>query len=101
MRPVGRIRRGDDSVDSAAVWEWAIDVSHFSIPPWGSGRASSLDEAKSSFLEAWVRFYNELGPTFDEHWQRKARGEQDPGINSETVNESERALLRRLIGDAE
>jgi hypothetical protein len=38
------------------------------IPTWGTHQASTLDEAKAAFREAWERFYPALTPHDIEHW---------------------------------
>ena len=38
------------------------------IPTWGTGQASTLDEAKAAFREAWERLYPALTPHDIEHW---------------------------------
>ena len=67
LRPVGRIGL---VTDTSAQWEWAIHVSGFLVPPWGSGQASSFEGAKAAFLEAWVGFYGMLGPSLFQYWQQ-------------------------------
>lgn len=67
LRPVGRIGLVTDAND---LWEWAIHVSGFLVPPWGTGQASSFEGAKAAFLEAWIGFYGMLGPSLYQHWQQ-------------------------------
>ena len=53
-RRIGRIRLADERSGSA-LWERAVNPP-LPIPAWGKGSATTLDDAKDAFREAWKRF---------------------------------------------
>ena len=53
-RRIGRIRLADER-SGGARWEWAVNPP-LPIPAWGKGSATTLDDAKDAFREAWKRF---------------------------------------------
>jgi len=72
-RAVGRMRLADKRPDHE-MWEWAINPP---VPSWGVGRAPSLEDAKTAFKAAWVRFYDRLSAADIEHWRHTQDGAQE------------------------
>ncbi len=66
-RSIGRIREATERTGFNPGWMWAIQPP-LPIPPWGTGFAKTLDEAKIEFRKAWERFYEGLTPHDIEHW---------------------------------
>jgi hypothetical protein len=66
-RSIGRIREATERLGFNPGWTWAINPP-LPIPPWGTGFAKSLDEAKAEFQAAWIRFYATLTPDDIAHW---------------------------------
>ena len=52
-RRIGRIRLATES--SEGMWLWYINPP-LPVPPWGSGQAIMLDDAKAQIKDAWARF---------------------------------------------
>ena len=66
-RRIGRIREANERSGFNPGWTWAINPP-LPIPTWGAGQASTLNEAKAAFREAWERFYASLTPHDIQHW---------------------------------
>lgn len=66
-RSIGRIHEATERFGFNPGWTWAINPP-LPIPPWGSGQAPSLEQAKAELREAWERFYETLTPDDIEHW---------------------------------
>jgi hypothetical protein len=49
------IRLANEMSWRGEVWVWSINIPH-PIPPWCSGTAANLDEAKVGFRTAWEKF---------------------------------------------
>jgi len=65
---VGRIRLAPErGWNGHENWLWNINVP-LPIPPWCGGNAASLDEAKSAFKEAWLRFRPAMTNSDVDHW---------------------------------
>jgi hypothetical protein len=96
LKPVGRIWAPGDNPENADSWEWSIHVPGFPMPPWGSGQTSSLEEAKSAFLDAWTRFYGKLEWSLNDYWQRRETGNEGP---RDSHDEGELAHVRHLMGE--
>jgi len=71
-RRIGRIRLADER-RGGALWEWAVNPP-LPIPAWGKGSATTLDEAKDAFREAWKRFSASLTKRADFNWNRTTVG---------------------------
>jgi len=67
-RAIGRIRLADERSEGA-TWQWSINPP-LPIPSWAKGTATTLQDAKTAFQEAWQRFYATLTPADIERWHR-------------------------------
>ena len=70
LRPVGRIHLANPSFDSDSVWEWGISLP-LPTPWWCLGRVYSLEQAKVAFLDAWMRYYDELSTEQVALWHKQ------------------------------
>ena len=70
LRPVGRIHHVNKGLTTNPAWEWGTNLP-LATPWWCIGRASSLEDAKIAFLDAWTRLYDSFSPAQIAHWHEQ------------------------------